>query len=167
MWTGDKSIHPVFDVKLTPQQNGSLSTCTYRKPTHTDEYLHFASYHPRAHKSSVVTTLMRRAFTHCSTEKERKGELARVHNALTKLTGYPRWFIDSRLPESKRWAETRKNNPDSYACIPYVQGVLKAISDKNTGRNRHPHLLQTSKHHKQARFHTLKTDWVPLLNKSG
>ena len=86
----------------------------------------YTSHHPRAHKSSVVTTLLPRAFTHCSTEEERKGELALVHNALT-INRYPRRFVNSTLPVKKR-TKTREKNPDSFACIPHIQGISEAIS---------------------------------------
>ena len=59
-----------LDVRITHEQDGSLSTSVYRKPTHTNQYLHFLSHHPRAHKSSVVSTLLKRAATHCSTKEQ-------------------------------------------------------------------------------------------------
>ena len=122
----DRGIIGFLDVEFTHQQDGSLSTFTYRKQMHTNQYLHFLSHHPRAYKSSVASTLLRRAFTHCSMEEERKGELARVRDALKK-NGYTRQFVTSRLPEStqlsvkeKRKNKSRDNDPRQFACIPYM-----------------------------------------------
>ena len=154
---------PFLDVKVTRQQDGSLSTCTYRKPTHTDQYLHFSSHHPRAHKSSVVTTLLRRAFTHCSTEEERKSELAHIHKALT-INGYPCRFVNSRLPEAKRRTEPRENNPNSFACIPYIQGVSEAISRVLAEIDIHTYFKPVNTIRSMVSH---PKDRVPLLSKSG
>ncbi len=40
---------------------GKLETDVYRKPTHTDKYLSYNSYHPVSHKKSVAKTLLQRA----------------------------------------------------------------------------------------------------------
>ena len=45
-----------LDVKLMHNEDGSLSTKVYRKPTHTDQYLQFSSHHPTAHTRAVVST---------------------------------------------------------------------------------------------------------------
>ena len=49
-----------------PDQEGRLQTTVYRKPTHTDQYLHWDSLHPISSKYSVVGTLQHRAKTICS-----------------------------------------------------------------------------------------------------
>ena len=44
----DGSI-PFLDVLIIPEENGKLNTTVYRKPTHTDMYLHgiaITIYHP-------------------------------------------------------------------------------------------------------------------------
>ena len=40
----DKTI-PFLDVLLIIQEDGSLGHKVYRKPTHTDRYLHYNSFH--------------------------------------------------------------------------------------------------------------------------
>ena len=55
-----------LDVRITHEQDGSLSTNVYAKPTHTDQYLPFSSHHPKPHKLWVVSTLLKRISTHCS-----------------------------------------------------------------------------------------------------
>ena len=54
---------PFLDVLLTREEDGTISTEVYRKPTHTDQYLAFDSHHPTAHKRAVVRTLMGQAET--------------------------------------------------------------------------------------------------------
>ena len=53
-----------LDILITPEQDGSLSTKVYRKPTHTDLYLQWD--HTVSAKYSVVGTLYHRAETICS-----------------------------------------------------------------------------------------------------
>ena len=37
---------PFLDTIVTKQTDGRLVTNVYRKPTHSDRYLHFSSHHP-------------------------------------------------------------------------------------------------------------------------
>ena len=46
---------------ITTRSDTQIQVNVYRKPTHTDHYLDFHSYHPLCHKRSVVNTLLRRA----------------------------------------------------------------------------------------------------------
>ena len=48
---------PFPDTLVTPQEDGTLTTRVYRKPTHTDLYLQWDSHHSMACKYSVINTL--------------------------------------------------------------------------------------------------------------
>ena len=61
----DGSI-PFLDTIVMPQPDNSLLTSVYRKPTHTDLYLHWNSHHHLSAKFSVINTLKHRAKTICS-----------------------------------------------------------------------------------------------------
>ena len=61
----DGSI-PFLDMLITPDEGGRLNTTVYRKPTHTDQYLHWDSHHAITSKYSVIGTLYHRARTICS-----------------------------------------------------------------------------------------------------
>jgi hypothetical protein len=57
-----------LDVLLTRKDIGKLSKKVYRKPTHTDKYLNFQSYHHLSQKVSVIDSLVYRAIRICDDE---------------------------------------------------------------------------------------------------
>ena len=84
-----------------------------RKPTHTDQYLHFQSHHPIHHKSGVVRTLMDRKDTLASTEDDKDREELHIRNVL-KSCGYPKWIFDKvkhdQCQKRKKTIDTKKRN---------------------------------------------------------
>ncbi len=60
----DKTI-PYLDVLFTVREDGSLGHKVYRKPTHTDRYLHSNSFQHPSIKNSVCKALIKRAKTIC------------------------------------------------------------------------------------------------------
>ena len=54
---------PLLYIQVGRDLNGTVTTSVYRKATHTEQYLSFASHHLVAHKAAVVRTLMSRADT--------------------------------------------------------------------------------------------------------
>ena len=67
----DKTIS-FLDVLLIIEEDGSLGHKVYRKPTHTDSYLHYNSFHHPSIKNSVCKTLINRGkqFVRWTTLKE-------------------------------------------------------------------------------------------------
>ena len=62
-----------LDVSIQQMEDGSLATCVYRKPTHTNRYLQYSSDHPVNQKVSVARTLFSRAnSSHPITKKRLK-----------------------------------------------------------------------------------------------
>ena len=59
---------PFSDTLVTIQPDNTFSPSVYRKPTHTDEYLHWDSNHHITAKQSVFNTLAHRAKTVSSTQ---------------------------------------------------------------------------------------------------
>ena len=52
---------PFMDTVVTLEPNRTLSRSAHRKPTHTDQYLHWDSHHHISAKYSVINTLHHRA----------------------------------------------------------------------------------------------------------
>ena len=48
---------------LLKRNNGEISVLVYRKPIHTDQYLHYSSHHQTNCKESVVSSLFDRAYS--------------------------------------------------------------------------------------------------------
>ena len=77
----DGSI-PFLDTRVIPGPNNPIHTTVYRKPTHTDQYLHWDSNHFITAKNSVYNTLAHRATVVSSTPKDLAKELDHLRKAL-------------------------------------------------------------------------------------
>ena len=73
---------PFLDVLVKRNsRNGSitthslLSTTIYRKPRHTNRYLHYTSHHPKHQKLIVAKTLLNRMNTHITDNTQKHSKL--------------------------------------------------------------------------------------------
>ena len=82
-----------LDILIIPEQDGSLSTKIYRKPTHTDLYLQLDSHHTMSAEYSVVGTLYHRAETICSSPLLLQQEEKNLQKALHRCK-YPAWALN-------------------------------------------------------------------------
>ena len=111
----DKTI-PFLDVLLVVQEDGSLGHEVYRKPTHTDRYLHGNSFHHPSIKDSVCKTLINRPKTICEVDNI-EGELEHLRSVL-KMNGYPKKFINNALKTRQHVRE--KTEYQSSVSLPYI-----------------------------------------------
>ena len=72
---------------LLKQNNGEISVLVYRKPTHTDQYLHYSSHHQTSCKESVVSSLFNRAYSIITNKDHLHKENARIKQVF-KENGY-------------------------------------------------------------------------------
>ena len=63
---GENGSIPFLDMLVIPDEEDRLKTTVYRKPTHTNQYLHWDSYHAIPSKYSATGTLFHKAKTICS-----------------------------------------------------------------------------------------------------
>ena len=123
---------PFLDVCVHLQDDGSLKTTVYRKPTHTDQYLNWESNHPLDHKRSVVRTLLNRVETHVSDPKDRDTEISHIREVLAE-NGYKKWAL--KVPNQKdrqersrhKQASTPPGPPPPLVGLPYVKGLSEEL----------------------------------------
>ena len=136
----DGSI-PFLDMLIIPDEEGRLNTTVYRKPTHTDQYLHWDSHHAITSKCSVIGTLYHRARTVCSNPNQLQKEEKHLFKSLRKCK-YPNWALNrvklkSQTPvlkkskeNSSKPAPNNSREPKTHIVVPYHQGL--SVSFKGT-----------------------------------
>ena len=72
---------------LLKQNNGEISVLVYRKPAHTDQYLHYSSHHQTSCKESVVSSLFNRVYSIITNKDDLHKENIRIKQVL-KENGY-------------------------------------------------------------------------------
>ena len=125
---------PFLDILIIPNEDGSLSTTGYRKPTHTDLYLQWDSHHTIPTKYSVIGTLHHRAQTICSNHQLLQQEEDHLYRALTNCM-YPAWALNrikTRNPAqnkniSNKTNSGRNNNQNPYIIVPYYKGLSESL----------------------------------------
>ena len=101
---------PFLDILITPEEDGSLSTSVFRKPTHTDLYLQWDSHHTISSKISVAGSLYHRAKTVCSNPQLLQKEENHLCKALKKCK-YPIWAINrAKLKNQNPFRSATRNN---------------------------------------------------------
>ncbi len=107
--------------------DGSLSTKVYRKPTHTDQYLSWESNHHLEHKRSVVRTLLRRADKLVSNPSDKQREVEHVKKALM-ANGYLPWALE--VPPKEKQPQNKNNDPPKPKRYPVGLPYVPGLSDK-------------------------------------
>ena len=127
-----------LDILIIPEEDGKLNTTVYRKPTHTDMYLHWDSHQNIPSKYSAVGTLYHRANTICSTPQHLQKEENHLNQALTRCK-YPTWAINraklkiqatSSLSTNRRTVNpnpTQSSSPKPNIVVPYHQGLSESF----------------------------------------
>ena len=106
---------PFLDTLITIQPDNTFSTIVYRKPTHTDQYLHWDSNHHMTAKQSVFNTLAHIAKTVSSTQNSMDKELDHIKTAL-KHCQFPSWALNQwhhRFNQSQQHSNNPSNNPNN------------------------------------------------------
>ena len=123
---------PFLDTLVTPQEDGTLTTRVYRKPTHTDLYLQWDSHHNLACKYSVITTLTHRTKAVCSSSKLLEEELKHLDEVLQQRK-YSKWTINKILKEQEqrrnRRGKDRNTRQPQKRChieVPYTKGLCES-----------------------------------------
>ena len=113
---------PFLDVLVT-RHDKTLRTQVYRKPTHTDTYLHFDSHHPQHQKLAVTKTLHDRVNRHNTIPADARHETTHVLSVL-QLNGFP---LRHSYPIPKVKQRNTAQHLKHFTSIPYVQGTSERI----------------------------------------
>ena len=132
----DRKI-PFLDTVLTRKEDGTVKLLVFRKKTHTDQYLNFASHHPLNHKLAVVRTLLERCYSIVTEEEDQRKEEDHVKKALNTC-GYPDWTVNKvknsirrKRAEGKDQKKKKKdpgNRQKGTVVVPYVKGLSEAYA---------------------------------------
>ncbi|XP_030764236.1 uncharacterized protein LOC115888610 [Sitophilus oryzae] len=120
------------------KRNGDLLDHTvYRKPTHTDRYLHKLSNHHPSQKQGIIGTLANRARRICANEHIQE-ELSHLNKAFL-ANGYNDREIKAALaPRQRRPDANEQENIINKAFLPYVSQVTDRIDQQKTKENHYP-----------------------------
>ena len=113
---------PFLDILITPDEDGRLDTTAYRKPTHTDQYLHWDSHHTISSKYSVVGTFHHRAKTICSNIQLLQQEEEHLSEALMNCK-YPIWALNRVKMKMSKPAQKKKEQ-SKYHSAEYQTEIL-------------------------------------------
>ncbi|XP_063969468.1 uncharacterized protein LOC135157522 [Lytechinus pictus] len=113
---------PFLDTKITRTAQGSLSHQVYRKPTHTDRYLNYRSFHHPSVLRSINKTLVKRAHE-VSDQIHLRGELEHIKRVL-KCNNYPSHKICTELPPSRN---PHVGQPKARVVLPYLGAASQKI----------------------------------------
>ncbi|XP_071453563.1 uncharacterized protein [Hetaerina americana] len=116
---------PFLDVLVTRKLDGTLGHSVYRKPKHTDRYLHATSNHHPQQKAGVIKTLFSRAERVSDAESlpAEKKHLNRAMRNNAYDNAFIRRAVRKREPDNKR-----KEKPAAFALLPYVKCTTDRIT---------------------------------------
>ena len=110
----------------------------YRKPTHTDQYLHYISHHQTSCEESVVSSLFNRAYSIITNKDDLHKENARIKQVL-KENGYRESIINKifrritnnhSLPQSQQLTQATDIQEEEIRIsinLPYVEGTSEKL----------------------------------------
>ena len=125
METEENNKLAFLDVLLTRNEK-SLGHSVYRKPTHTDRYLHRNSNHHPSQKYGIIKTLTERARRICE-PKTLNAELEHLKNALM-TNGYSEQEIRKSMRQKRKKTEANnQNQPSGKVFLPYIPRVTDRI----------------------------------------
>ena len=85
---------PFLASLVSSGPNNTLATTVYRKPTHTNQYLHWDSNHFTTAKNSVFNTLAFRDKVVCTRQQALPKEMKHIGNAL-QACNFPPWALNN------------------------------------------------------------------------
>ena len=122
---------------LLKRNKGEISVLVYRKPTHTDQYVHSTSLHQISCDESVVSSLFNRAYSIITDKDDLHKENAGIKQVL-KENGYQESIINKifrritnnhSLPQSRQLTQATAIEEEIRISVnlPYVEGTSEKL----------------------------------------
>ncbi|XP_064610883.1 uncharacterized protein LOC135475069 [Liolophura sinensis] len=110
----------IVHVKRTAD---ALQTTVYRKPTHSDQYIHYKSNHPPKTKTGIISTLTKRAKLICNSNLDE--EIQHLRTVFTHLNGYPADQVNKTIQkysqrELNQQPRVHVQGPGIRINLPYI-----------------------------------------------
>ena len=128
---------PFLDTLVTIEKDNTFSTSVYKKPTHTDQYLHWDSNHHITAKQSVFNTLAHGVKVFSSLQDRLEQELQHSKTAL-QACQFPNWALNqwhhkftnknqsTYINNTTNNNNQQDNNPNKRnitIVVPFIQGT--------------------------------------------
>ncbi|XP_067671794.1 uncharacterized protein [Haliotis asinina] len=120
---------PFLDILVSRNHSNQLQTTVYRKPTHTNQYVHYQSNHPPRVKSGIISTLTRRAKNVSSIKLHE--EINHLRDVFVNLNDYPPQPVNRKIAATLSPPTTKPSRPESAPIkisIPYIGKPSHQIS---------------------------------------
>ena len=129
---------PFSNNLVTIQPNKTFTTSVYRKPTHTDQYLHWDSNHFKTAKQNAYNTLTHRAKVVSSNQEAFDQELLLIRRAL-QAWQFGNWALNQLQHKFHRNNQPRQKNNNISSptnnnkkrnitmVVPYIQGMGEKV----------------------------------------
>ena len=132
-------LHPCIKFKVEWEENGQIPFLdvlvqrtslgfrfsVYRKPTNSNSYIHYYSFHDKRVKKSVILGLFLRAYRICSPETL-DDEILNIQRIFTELR-YPEWFIHEAHMAARKTFFTKHRDkrevPKKCLVLPFNEGL--------------------------------------------
>ena len=123
---------------LLKQNNGEVSVLVHRKPTHTDQYLHYSSHHQASCKESGIFSLFNRAYSIITNKDDLRKENDRIKQVL-KENGYRESIINKifrritnnhSLHQSQQLTQATDIQEEKIRIsinLPYIEGTSEKL----------------------------------------
>ncbi|XP_067670863.1 uncharacterized protein [Haliotis asinina] len=107
--------------------NNKIKTTVYRKPTYSDQYIHFNSNHPTKTKSGVISTLTKCAKNICSSSDDLEQELSHLQHVFNQYpSNLVKRTISTTLQDNPKL--TKKETAPIKITLPYTGKTSHKIS---------------------------------------
>ena len=105
--------------------NSAFHTEVFRKPTHTDRYLHFDSYHHVHVKTGIICTLLQCSKRICNSKEALTKEMEHIRKVF-KNNGYSTSFINHAMSPVQP-KSTPEQEYITTVTLPYVKGTSEQV----------------------------------------